>query len=81
MKKMKIIVSAILRAALLVAPGAAFGWWACTRTMALIAILAAVGAEILFLFVFSIIAIAVQARCDLRRKKAEEAEANADNEE
>lgn len=79
MKKVKIIVSAILRGALLVAPGVAFGWWAYGKTMALIAILAAVGVETLFLFVFSFITVAVQARCDLKRKKAAEAEADEEN--
>lgn len=75
MKKVKIIVSAILRGALLVAPGVAFGWWAWNKAMALIAILAAVGVETLFLFVFSFITVAVQARTDLKQKKAADAEA------
>ena len=79
MKKVKIIVGAILRGALLVAPGVAFGWWAWNKAMALIAILAAVGVETLFLFVFSFITGAVQARRNLRRKKAEEAEAEEGN--
>jgi len=74
MKKVKIIVGSILRGALLVAPGAAFGWWAWHKVMALIAILAAVGVETLFLFVFSFIAVAAQARRDLQRKKAVEAD-------
>ena len=71
MQKVKIIVGALLRFALLVAPGVAFGWWAWNKAMALIAILASVGVETLFLFVFSFIAVTVQARSDLRRKKAE----------
>ena len=74
MKKVKIIVGAILRGALLVAPGVAFGWWAWNKAMALIAILAAVGVETLFLFVFSFITVAIKARRDLLRKKAAEAE-------
>ena len=69
MKKVKIIVGAIIRFALLVAPGAAMGWWAWSKAPALIAILAAVGVETLFLLVFSFITVAVQARRDLRRKK------------
>ena len=72
MRKVKIIVGAILRGALLVAPGAAFGWWAYGKAMALIAILAAVGVETLFLFVFSFITVAVQARRDLKRNDVEE---------
>lgn len=47
--------------------------------MALITILAAVGVETLFLFVFSFITVAVQARRDLRCKKAEDAEADEGN--
>ena len=74
MKKVKIIVGAILRGALLVAPGVDFGWWAWNKAMALIAILAAVGVEPLFLFVFSFITVAIKARRDLLRKKAAEAE-------
>lgn len=74
MKKLRIIVGAILRGALLVAPGVAFGWWAWSSAPALIAILAAVGAETLFLFVFSFIAVAIQARSDLQSKKAAETE-------
>lgn len=80
MKKVKIIVGAILRGALLVAPGVALGWWAWNKTMALIAILAAVGVETLFLFAFSFIVVAVQARNDLKRKEAEaETDEEADN--
>lgn len=74
MKKVKIIVGAIIVFALLMAPGVAFGWWAWNKAMALIAILAAVGVETLFLFVFSFITVAIQARRDLRRKKAAEAD-------
>lgn len=75
MKKVKIIVGAILRGALLVAPGAAFGWWSWNKAMTLIAILAAVGVETLFLFVFSFITVTVRARRDFRRKMAAKAEA------
>ena len=74
MKKVKIIVGAILRGALLIAPGALFGWWAWSKAAALIAILASVGVETLFLFAFSFIAVAIQARKDLKRQAAEEAE-------
>lgn len=61
MKKVKIIVGALLRGALLLAPGAAFGWWAWPQTSALLAILAAVGVETLFLIIFSFISVAFQA--------------------
>lgn len=79
MKKVKIIMGAILRGALLLTPGAAFGWWAWLNAMPLIAILAAVGVETLFLFVFSFITVAVQARRDLKHKKATEAEVDEGN--
>ncbi len=78
MKKLKIIVGAILRGALLIGPGAAFGWWAWNKVPALFAILAAVGVETLFLFVFSFITVAAQARRDLKRKEKEEATAETD---
>lgn len=79
MKKVKIIVGAILRGALLIAPGAVFAWWAWDKAMALIAILAAVGAETLFLLVFSFFSVAVQVRRELRRKKAAEAETDEED--
>lgn len=79
MKKVKIIVGAIIVFALLMAPGVAFGWWAWNKAMALIAILAAIGVETLFLFVFSFITVAIQARRDLRRKKAAEAEVDEED--
>ena len=60
MKKVKIIVGAILRGALLVAPGAAFGWWAWSKAPALIAILAAVAVETMLQLLFSLIAVAHQ---------------------
>lgn len=71
MKKLMIIIGAMLRFAFLVAPGAAFGWWAWGNASALIAVPAAIGVETLFLFVFSLIAVAIQARRDLRRKETE----------
>ena len=80
MKKVKIIVGAILRGALLIAPGAAFGWWAWNKAMALIAILAAVGVETVFLFVFSFITVAIQARRDLKKKDIAETESTKENE-
>lgn len=60
MKKIKIIVGAILRSALVIAPGIASGWWFWGKAPALIAILAAVGVEFLWLLVFSFLTIAVQ---------------------
>lgn len=72
MKKIKIIVSAILRGALLLTPGAAFSWWAWGKAPALISILATVGVEAVFLFIFAFIVVAIRAAKDLKEKKAEE---------
>lgn len=69
MKKAKVIVGAILRGALLIAPGVLFGLWAWSRTSALIAILATAGVESLFIFVLSLIAVAVQAGKDLKHPR------------
>lgn len=80
MKKVKVIVGAILRGALLFVPGALFGWWAWSKTAALIAILAAVGVETLFLFAFSFITVAIQARKDLKRQAVEETAAEVTEE-
>lgn len=81
MKKVKFIVAAIIRGTLLLAPGVLFGWWAWSKAAALIAILAAVGVETLFLFVFSFISVAIQARKDLKHQQSEEAEADETTEE
>lgn len=75
MKKVKFIVSAIFRNALLLAPGAVFGWWAWPKAAALIAILAAVGVETLSIIALSFIAVVIQARKDLKRQAAEESAA------
>lgn len=72
MKKIKIIVSAILRGALLLTPGAAFSWWSWGKAPALISILASLGVEALFLFIFAFIVMAIRATKDLKEKKAEE---------
>ena len=50
MKKIKIIVSAILRGVVVLTPGATFLWWAWGKVSALFSILAAVGVETLWLF-------------------------------
>lgn len=73
MKKIKIIVGAILRGALVVAPGIASAWWAWGKAPALIAILAAVGIEFLWLLVFSFFTVAVQTWRN-RKKQTEETE-------
>lgn len=66
MKKIKIIVAAILRGALLIAPGTAFAVWQWGKVSALINILAAVGLETLFLFVFAFVKVAF----DVARKRS-----------
>lgn len=60
MKKIKIIVGAILRGALVIAPGIASGWWFWGKAPALIAILAAVGVEFLWLIVYAFFTVALQ---------------------
>lgn len=72
MKKIKIIVSAILRGAILLTPGVAFSWWAWGKVPALISILASAGVEAVFLFIFAFIVVAIRAAKDLKEKKAEE---------
>ena len=59
MKKIKIFVAAVVRGALLLAPGAIFYFWQWGKVSALVNILAAVGLETLFLLVFSFVALAV----------------------
>lgn len=71
MKKLKIIVAAIVRGALLLAPGAAYLWWIWGKVAALVAILAAVGLETLWLIAFSFVVVFVQTWRD--RKKQPEA--------
>lgn len=75
MKKVKIIVAAILRGVIVLAPGATFLWWAWGKVSALFAILAALGAEAIYLFLFALIIVAIRAAKDMKQKKAEESEA------
>ncbi|MDE6243764.1 MAG: hypothetical protein K2M14_07125 [Muribaculaceae bacterium] len=72
MNKIKIIVSAILRGALLLTPGAAFCWWAWSKAPAIISVLATVGTEAMFLFIYAFIVVAIRAAKDLKNKKTEE---------
>lgn len=74
MKKVKIIVGAILRGTLIIAPGAAFAWWAWNKAMALIAILAAVGVETLFLVAFTFITVAVETARKVKQPESDESE-------
>lgn len=74
MKKIKIIVSAILRGSLLLTPGVAFSWWAWGKAPALISILASVGVEAVFLFIFAFIVVAIKAAKDMKKKKEEPTE-------
>ncbi len=75
MKKLKIIVAAILRGVILIAPAAASGWWFWGKAPALIAILAAIGVEFLWLLVFSFVAVA-RSEAKRRMKEASESEDN-----
>lgn len=59
MKKIKFIVAAILRGTLLLAPGVAFAIWQWDKVSALVNILAAVGLEAIFLFLFAFLKVAL----------------------
>ncbi len=81
MKKVKIIASAILRVALLLTPGVAFAVWQWAKVSALVNLLAAVGLETLFLFVFTFVTVMISAarqRTAAHDQEAQENE-NADN--
>ena len=77
MKKIRIIVAAIVRGALLVSPGTAFAIWQWGKVSALVNILAAVGLETVFLLVFAFVKVAF----DVARKRSSVTEdsANAPN--
>ena len=75
MKKIKIIVAAILRGVVILAPGAAFLWWAWGKVPALFSILATVGVETIYLFLFAFIIVAIKTAKDMKKKKKEEATA------
>lgn len=62
MKKLKVLASAILRGAIIVAPGIAFGAWAWGKAMALISILAAVGVEAVWLLMLVLPVALIEAR-------------------
>lgn len=70
MKKIKIIVAAIIRAILLFAPGLAFAAWQWGKVAALINILATVGVETLFLLAFAIVSTAIHTARDEARRRA-----------
>lgn len=70
MKRIIIIVAAIVRGALLISPGTAFAVWQWGKVSALINILAAVGLETVFLLVFSFIVVAIRVAHDEARKRA-----------
>lgn len=74
MKKIKIIVAAILRGALLVIPGTAFAVWQWGKVSTLVNILAAVGLETVFLLIFSFIVVAIRVARDEAKKKEESEE-------
>lgn len=73
MKKIKIIVAAILRGVVILAPGATFLWWAWGKVSALFAILASIGVETIYLFLFALVICAIRAAKDMKEKKEEKA--------
>ncbi len=74
MKKIRIIAAAIMRGALLITPGVAFALWQWAKVSALVNILASVGLECIFLFVFAFLKVAF----DVARNRAEPADAQHD---
>lgn len=76
MKKIKNIVSAILRGALVLAPGAVLLWWLWSKVAVSVAILAAFGLEMLWAIVITFILAVIEA-CHERRKKLEAKKADA----
>ena len=73
MKKIKIIVAAIIRGVVILTPGAAFAWWASGKVPALFSILATVGLESIYLFIFAFMVVALKAAKDMKKKKEEAA--------
>jgi len=68
MRKLKIIVAAILRGSLVLAPGAVYLWWLWGKVAALVAILAAIGLETLWAIVFSFVVLTIKAWRDQRKE-------------
>lgn len=70
MRKLRFVIAAVVRIALLLVPGAAFLWWAWPRVPALFSVLAAIGVEAVWLLVFAYVAVAVtMARNRVRNRK------------
>lgn len=69
MKKIKIIVAAIFRGIILLAPGTTFFWWAWDKVAALFSILATVGIETIYLFLFAFIVVAIKAAKDKAQRE------------
>lgn len=61
MRKLKLIAAVIVRCALIVAPGAAYAWWLWGKVAAMVAALASVGLEMLWLIALSLVMVLVEA--------------------
>ena len=75
MKKIKHIVAAIIRGAIILTPGAVFLWWSWSKVSALIAILAALGCEFVTCVIIAYIAAVaaqIKAHHDMKKEAAEE---------
>ena len=76
MKKIKIFTAAVVRGALILAPGVIFFFWQWGKVSSLVNILAAVGLETLFLLVFSVVKVGI----DVARKQSKSSpEQNSDD--
>jgi predicted RND superfamily exporter protein len=76
MKKLKLIMGAVMRAIILLAPGAVFLSWAWSKVPAWFSILASIGIESIYLMLFAITVTVIQAAKNIKKEK-EEAEPSA----
>lgn len=72
MKKIRFIIAGIIRGTLVLLPGLLCLWWLWAKVTALVAILASVGLETLWLIVLSFAVLTVQAWREHKKMPAEE---------
>lgn len=71
MKKIRFIIAGIIRGTLVLLPGLLCLWWLWTKVAALVAILASIGLETLWLIVLSFVVLTVQAWREHKKVPAE----------
>lgn len=72
MKKIRFIIAGIIRGTLVLLPGLLCLWWLWDKVAALVAILASVGLETLWLIVLSFVVLTVQAWREHKKVPPEE---------